>query len=154
MGSFREAMKMTCDTLRTIAGPSALDVIADQLTIRTRTWTGGTTGRIGDGTPNDVDLIIPQIYKIQQVSTREIAGSGGRYEVGDIKVGPITPAYSIGGKSGGFTVLQLNPTVTNDLTEIIYIIAGTHSGEYQLLEERSWRRYRYELVLRRRRSTP
>ena len=152
MGAFKESMKQLADNLRALAGPASFDVIADQLTIRTRVWTNGYRGPLTDPRV-DTDLVIPQIYKIQQVSTEEIVSSGGKYEQGDIKIGPITPNYVTSTGTGGFTPLQLNPNGA-DGTEIIYVIAGTHGGNYQLVEEQSWKRFSYFLVLRRRYETP
>lgn len=152
MGAFKESMKQLADNLRALAGPASFDVIADQLTIRSRFWPSGLRGPLTDA-HTDTDLVIPQIYKIQQVSTKEIASSGGKYEQGDIKIGPITPAYTTSTGTGGFSAAQLNPNGA-DGTEIIYVIAGTHGGDYQLLEEQSWKRFSYFLVLRRRYETP
>lgn len=105
---------------------------------------------------SDSDLVLPQQYRIRQISQREIADSGGRYENGDVIVEHITP-YD--GVSVGFTVAQLKPRVTSDAVERIYIIssddpAGGHTGEYDLRELRSWRALSFDLVLKRRENTP
>ena len=152
MAAFKEAMKQLADNMRAIACPSTFDVIADQLTIRTRTWSG-PSGLRGEPPKVDVDLVLLQNYRIGPVSTREILSSGGRYEDGDITVGPITPAWNTGTASGGYSVAQLNPDGSEQI-EIIYVITGTHAGEYQLVQAKTWKRFSYFLVLRRRITTP
>ncbi len=135
--SFRTALLPAVAAARAIAG--ALDVRTSQLTIRTRTWSGAM---LDDGTATDSDLVLPAHYPIRNVSAEEVSSSGGRYEVGDISVNNITP---IGG---------LNPRVTADNVEILYILSGPHPGEYALVECRDFRAFSYSLVLRRHRSTP
>lgn len=136
---------------RALQGAGGLDVIADQLTIRARVWSGGAKDV---GSASDTDLVIPTIYKISQVTTRLVAQSGGLYEMGDIIAGPITPAWTVGAQSGGFSITQLAPVVSDNSFEIIYVISGAHSGEYQLVEARTFKRFHYDLVLRRRITKP
>ena len=38
---------------------------------------------------------------------------GGRYRSGDMKLGPVTPAWTLNGASGGFTAAQLRPESDN-----------------------------------------
>lgn len=152
MGSRNDFAELA-DGLRSLRGPEAgagFDVTTNQLTVRTRVWSGGLRGL---GTTTDTDVVVNQKYPIREVSSLEIAGSGGRYEQGDLKVGPITPAWVDGAQSGGFTTAQLNPTGA-DGTEIIYLIVGSHPGEYQLIDLSSSRAFSYFLILGRRRTTP
>jgi hypothetical protein len=147
------------ERLRALAGPDRFDLRTARLSIVTRTWTGGY--READAptpaTPRYVDaaLDLPPIYEVVQISTREIASSGGLYEMGDIKVGPITPRFTrADGTTGGFSESDLKPVVTANGAEIIYMLIGAHAGEYQLVELRSLKPFGYDLVLRRRQTTP
>lgn len=135
------------DELRALAGPSGFDVRTSRLTVRTRTWAGG---RRGLGPASDSDLDLAQIYKIREVSTREIASSGGLFEMGDIKVGPITPTDVSG---GGYTAAQLAPEGQTG-TEVIYVISGDLAGEYARVELNKSKPFSWYLTLRRRRTTP
>ena len=139
------------DQVRSLAGPNGLDVRVHQLTIRLRTWSGA---RKGAGTPTDVDLVLAQQYPIRPLKAQEIAGSGGEYELGDILVDHITPSNG----TIGFTPQQLKPpTPLGDRQERIYIIGGSpgpHAGEYSLIEIRTYRPFTYQLILRRRTTTP
>lgn len=104
----------------------------------------------------DVDLVLPQQYRIRQLATNEIVQSGGRYEMGDVIMEHITPWDGI---SVGFTVAQLKPPAKSNSVQIIYIVtsddvAGGHTGEYELRELRSWRPFSFDLVLKRRETTP
>ncbi len=135
------------DELRALAGPSGFDVRTSQLTVRARTWAGG---RRGLGPATDSDLVLPQIYKIREVKTQEIASSGGLFEMGDVLVGPITPTDVSG---GGFTAAQLAPDGQTG-TEIVYVITGDLAGEYSRVELNKSKPFSWFLTLRRRRTTP
>jgi hypothetical protein len=154
--SLRTEILPVADELRALSGPQAFDIRTSQLTVRTRSWSGG---RPGLGTNTDVDLVIDQIYKIQHVSASEIASSGGRYEAEDIKVGPVTPAWfdAQGNQLGGHTPAQLKPN-GDDATEIVYVLTSTMyiatEGEYTLVQLHTERPFGFLLVIRRRRTTP
>lgn len=120
----------------------------NQLTIRTRTWSGSF---VGDGTATDVDLVLPPRYKVRHVLMKEVFGSGGAYETSDVLVDHITP-YD--GVSAGYTPAQLRPVVTAQNVQVLYLILGEHGGEYSLVECRTYRPFTYQLVLRRTRVTP
>lgn len=146
--SLRTALLKVADAARSISGPSGVDIRINQLTIRTRTWSGTM---IGLGTPGDVDLVIPAQYPIRFVTEQEIESAGGRYLAGDLLVDHITP-YD--GVSVGYTPAQLKPSAPDDKTEILYLIAGPHAGEYAVIDLRSFRAFTYQLVLRRKATTP
>jgi len=144
--SFRTALLPVVDEIRSIAGPMGFDIRTSHLTIRTRVWSGG---RAGLGSPHDEDIVLAPHYKVSQLSAREVASSGGRFELEDVRVGPITP------KEGdtGYSLSELAPD-GSDGVEILYILTGPHDGEYGLVQAIKSRPFRYELVLRRRRRTP
>lgn len=144
--SLRTSLLPIVEACRTIAGTTGLDIRTAQLTIRTRTWSGG---RAGVGTPTDSNLVLPQRYKVVQLSAREIASSGGLYQLEDLRVGPITPAQG----GSGYSLAQLVPSGA-DGVEILYVLSGAVVGEYALVQANTTRPFRYELVLRRRRRTP
>jgi hypothetical protein len=146
--SFRTDLLAAVEAARSVAGPEGLDVRTNQLTIRTRTWSGSA---LGDGTTTDVDLVLPAHYVIRQITTDEISSSGGDYEVGDLLVNHITPSDGAG---TGYTPQQLKPHNMANNVEVLYLIAGDHSGEYCLKELRTSRAFSYAVVLRRRRTTP
>lgn len=147
--SLRTSLLGVLDTLRGITGPSGLDLRTSQLTIRTRTYTGGR--RTSTAVTTDSDVALPQIYKVRQVTTGEIANSGGRYEDGDIMVGPITPSNGAG---VGYTEAQLAPKPSGDGVDVLYLLSGAHAGTYDRVELRSTEPFSYYLVLRRTRITP
>jgi hypothetical protein len=158
MMSLRTRMLPVFDRLRALTGPSRFDIRPTSLTIVTRKWTSGTVG-VEPGDPNapaytDGRLELPAVYNLRQVTTREIASSGGRYETGDVKVGPITPAYmAANGAAGGVSEAQLKPD-GGDGVEIIYELVGAHAGEYSLLGLISAAPFGWWLVLGRRHTTP
>ena len=120
------------------------------LSVVTRTWTGGL------GPPNsfvDAVLAISPTPRIRDVSMRELVGSGGQYQVGDIRVDRITPAYTVGAVSGGYTAAQLVPT-GSALVEIIYRVTGPLAGDYLHVDDSLDRNFGYTLVIRRTNRTP
>jgi len=157
--SLRTRVLPVFERLRALAGPERFDIRIARVAVVTRTWSGGY--READpptpGTPRYVDVVLelPPFYDVVQLSTREIASSGGLYEMGDVKVGPITPRFTrADGTIGGFSESDLKPTPTANGVEIIYMLIGAHAGEYQLVELRSLRPFGYDAVLRRREATP
>lgn len=138
------------ETLRALAGPSVFDIRTTGVTVRTRSYVGGR--RSSQSAYTDSDLVLPQIYKVARVKANEISSSGGLYEIGDLKVGPITPR----GDTLGWTEAQLAPQVTTDGIDIIYVLSGNsgHSGEYSRVELQREKPFSYFLVLRRRSTQP
>lgn len=116
----------------------------NQVTIRTRTWTGPS---LHQGTSSDSDLQLPQQYPVRPLTQQEVDGSGGQFETGDILIDHITPSDGMG---NGWTTAQLAPQAASDNVEIIYVITGDHAGEYSLVAIKTFRSFTNQLVLRRR----
>ncbi|HEY1697981.1 MAG TPA: hypothetical protein VGG39_37735 [Polyangiaceae bacterium] len=157
--SLRTRMLPVFDRLRGLTGPSRFDIRPTSLGVVTRRWTSGAVGvEPDDGTQPayaDTRLDLPAVYKVRQVSTREIASSGGRYETGDVKVGPITPSYTnADGSLGGVSEAQLKPAVADAATEILYELVGAHAGDYSLLGLITTSPFGWWVVLGRRQTTP
>lgn len=148
--SFRTIFCDVADTLRALTGPNTFDIRTTQVTIRTRVYANGRRG--SQTAYTDTDLVIPAIYKVQQIKTKEVAESGGLFEMGDIKVGPITPR----GDTLGWTEAQLQPKPATDGVDIIYVLTGNagHAGEYSRVHFDSTKPFSYFLFLRRRNTTP
>lgn len=144
--SLRTRMLAVADRVRAI--PARLDERPTTVTIRTRTWAGGLPGR--EGATTHVDVVLTPTPKVREISQREIVNSGGRYQAGDLRVGPITPAYT----GGGYTEAQLAPVVTSDAVEVVYVLAGYISGEYARVDLSQDRSHSWFLTLTRTRRTP
>jgi len=142
--SIRTSLIKLVDRYRALTGPDHFDLRTNQLTIRTRRWSGGQV-ELGD--PIDSDLVLPAIYPVRYLTAHELRTAAGRYELVDILVDHITPSD---GNGTGYTQEQLYPTVTDNGTEIIYILTGTHAGEYRCMDIRTYRPFTYQLVIRRR----
>lgn len=152
--SLRKDMLVLKDQLITLRSPAQLDVAVNQLTIRVRTWLGGAIGAPVVSGPQftDTNLVLPQKYVIRSMTTREITESGGEYRVDDVLVAGLVPNDPANG-SIGFTNAQLAPILAQG-QERIYLITGPLNGEYALHELRTGKPFSYDLVLRRRRTTP
>lgn len=146
--SLRTDLLSVADEFRALSGPDFADIRINQVTVRTRTWTGA---RLGDGDPIDSDLVLPARYPVRYLTAQEIFTANGRYEAGDILVDHITPDD---GNGVGWSADQLRPIVTVDNVEIIYVLVGSHAGDYRLLDIRNYRAFTTQLVLRRRAETP
>lgn len=153
----RTAILPALDKVRSILGPTVMDLRPTSVTIVTRTWSGG---RRGVGTASDATVALPTWVKVRMVTAREIAQSGGRYEQGDLRIGPITPAFTDSlGNTGGFTEAQLAPKGAQGV-EIIYKLAqqagasGIAASEAYLVEMRRDKSFRFELIVGKLRTTP
>lgn len=149
--SLRSSALKTANILRGLASKPAIDIYTTIVTIRTRSWTGGRIGAAGGYV--DEDLVLLPRPRVREINQREIAGSGGRYQAGDVRVGPITPAHPEN-PGVGYTETQLAPDVTTNGVEILYVLEGGVTGEYRRVDLETDRAFSYTLILRRKRSTP
>lgn len=155
--TLRTAGLILVDALRKLSGPSAFDMRPTSVQIVQRTWSGG---RRGAGRPSDVVLFtLPSFVKVRQVTQREIASSGARFEEGDIVIGPITPTgIDLRNVTFGFTEAQLVPNGATGVETIFKLAqqAGATGlvAETYFIEFRRDRAMRFELVVGRLRTTP
>jgi len=103
----------------------------------------------------DQDLVLAQRYEFEHVTEREVAGSGGRYQMGDLKVLNASPEYfdEQGKQVGGYTPAQLKPAGAPG-KEIIYVVTGPDAGDYQLRALHTEDAFQYLLVIGHTRRTP
>lgn len=165
MTTLRKALIPALSQIDSILGPSGLDLRPTTVSIITRIT---NAQHIGAGLNTDTVLVLPNWIKVRHITQREIAASGGRYEEGSVKVGPIRPQFNdpfLG--SGGYTQAQLDPKQTFDPAmrtqyafAVIYRLAQEDptgdgiAGDYRLVELKRDRALRYDLVLNRVRATP
>jgi hypothetical protein len=152
----RDAWLFAVDHVRANTGPSVLDLRPTSVSIITRTW---DMGQRGAGTARDGALPLPNWTKVRHITTREIMDSGGVFEDGDVRVGPVTPAYNYQGSVGGFTPAQLNPPIPTNATQIIYRLASQSGssgivGDYTILDLERDKTLHFILNLRREKTTP
>jgi hypothetical protein len=150
MANLRQHLNRVAERIRAL--PVRLGERPTTVTIEVREWSGR---RVGDGSlMSTTSTVITPAPKVREVSLREIAGSGGRYEAGDVRVGPITPAYDTGVATGGYTSAQLAPLMTRNALEVVYVLAGWMAGEYLRTDLESDKSHQFYLVLRKNRATP
>jgi hypothetical protein len=109
----------TLDALRT-QYPTDYGLRTVTLTVRVRDWSGAAVGR-GVETVTDTVIAGPggNRYKIREVTSKDILASGGKYQAGQYKVGPITPPYA----GGPYTAAQLiPPQVAGTPREVYYAV--------------------------------
>lgn len=125
MATFADRFKPRLDRLRTRI-PSDKGIRTVTLTVRTQQLIGNLmTG--GQLVTTDKAITGPNgaRYKVKDLSTREIMASGGQYQAGSIRVGPITPPYP----GGAWTRVDLLPASTPKLS-VLYGITDS-SGQTQ-----------------------
>jgi hypothetical protein len=153
--SLRTAMLKVIDTVTNILGPAVLDQTPSQLTIITRTWTGGAIDAdppAGQPAYTDSSLVITQKYVIREIKVEEVDASGGRYRIGDVMVESLVPGDP-NNPGVGYYPTQLEPPIVPG-QEVIYQIAGPCNGNYALRQAHTWDTYSYDLVLQPRLDTP
>jgi hypothetical protein len=131
-----------------IPSKPSLDLCTTTVTVRKRRWIGGRVG--AEGGFEDTDLAVSPTPFVRDLNQREITGSGGRYETGDVKVGPLIPVFP----GGGYTPEQLAPLAEGNALEILYVLEGGITGHYKRIDIETDRALSYWLVLRRKRSSP
>jgi hypothetical protein len=111
------------DVGRSITGPAVMDIRPTSVQIITRVWSEGFVGP--PGYPVDGPIVtLPNYTKVREVTQREVAESAGLFEMGDIRIGRITPVYTHpDGSIRGFTEQQLAPDITDQGTEVIYRVS-------------------------------
>ncbi len=115
MATFRESLLATVESIRGSI-PGQLDLRPRSVTVRVRTWSGA---RPGVGTFTDVDTLLLNAgynVKVEQVATKDIVASGGKYQSGDYKIGRLTPTQ--------YALDASDPATTTTAREVFYIIRG------------------------------
>lgn len=116
-----------------------------------REWPAGTIPGAHGVSPTETT--IPLLVgggrpRIEQISTREIAASGGLYQDRDIRIGPFTPPFM----SGGADPEWLRPSVSADRVEYYIAISNADSGEagerYSIVQTDTSRSLRWTMVCR------
>lgn len=137
MSSILDDLLPVADELRALAGSPDFELHPYTVKIRRRTWSGL---KLVSATPETADLVIGaldsegalQPPKVRIISTREIAASGGTYQDGDFRVGPVTPRYDDGTVRGGYY-----PAVTLPLpaapTVSVQGTAGSTTYKYKVI---------------------
>lgn len=127
--SLRDALLPVMDQLRGL--PQVFGLRRYAVTIRRRVWSGAS---VGDGTPTNQSIVLSPIPRVRNSfssatlspeALQYILANGNVIDDRYYKVDRITPAYSSGGVSGGYTPAQLrtraNPDVMN-VEEIVELV--------------------------------
>lgn len=129
---------------------AALGLRRYTVTVRRRTWDGGSPGL---GAVTNHDLVVTPTPRVRALAPREVASSGGTYEEGDYRVDKITPAYA-GPPAGGYTPAELHPTPAAN-EDVVVILEGDDGEKVcTIVSAPADRAFGYELVVRPRREAP
>jgi hypothetical protein len=153
--SFRNDILGLVDNLMGLLGPTGFDITLYKVDVKLRTWSGQHKGF---GTFTDTLVAsLPQHSKVRNIRSDEIQSSGGLYRVNDVVVEHVTPSD---GALIGFTEDQLHPHVAIGANNVerIYILTGppptNHIAEYDHVTLLAYSPFEFQLVLRRRATTP
>ena len=98
--------------------------------IRVITWKIGAVNAAYPGAPGatktavDTPLTVNGArVKVEQLNQKDIIASGGLYQDQDLKIGPITPAFTENALQKGFDPATLDPT-TSGANEVLFKITG------------------------------
>lgn len=120
--SFRDDILPDLDAIRGI--PGELGLRRHSVKVRVRTHSGARPGLVGSSSTDvDTPLLVgngTQSPKVTEINVRDVVASGGLYEAGDYRIGPVTHEWSNGGTSLDTT----NPATTSVGREVFYIIEG------------------------------
>ncbi len=157
MATLREALLPVVDALRGI--PAQLGLRQHSVYVVSRTWSGS---RVGLGTNTDTtkhEYVALGQYdtKITMVSAKDIIASGGMYTDQDLKVGPITPAYT-GSSVNNAAITDFDPTPGNSPTEIFFKITGpgypTAGAWFKKISQDVTGNFRYTFIVRKTAEIP
>ncbi len=149
--SFRTLILPAMLVIRTIPGPTVLDLRTTKVEVVKRTWVGGRKG--APGGYSDIDLELVPRPRVVQLSQREIASSGGRYEDQSVRIKWIQPDCL----TGGFTPQDVLQEQVVDGIEIFYRLSSSTGGinaNYTRVGSDTARWGHITLVLNQRRDTP
>lgn len=162
--SFRTVVLPALDTIDSIAGPNYLDIRTTTCQIIKRVWTSGIIGKGGPtGFVDTVVVSLPNYIRIRHLTEREIANSGGRYELGSVVIGPVRPQWTaFDGTTGGFSQSQLAPNgdqgtaIIHRLTPLDPADIATTgiAGDYRVKDIKRDRSMRFMLFANRQSTTP
>lgn len=86
------------------------------------TWSGAYAG-IGNKVQVVTSLDAGSKHRITQISQRDVIASGGLYQDGDVRVGPLTPTYTMNG-GGGMDPTAFDPPAVGPNTEVMFLVTG------------------------------
>lgn len=148
--SFRNCMLQLADRIRGLAG--LFGVRQYRVYLEVTSWSGGQRG---SGTPTVTTTEITegadsQPPKVTWEDGAEIAFSGE--SMGSVRIGPVTPNYSVDGTIGGTSLADLAPTPSNRNSTVRVRLTGPRfpSGAYfNIAALEHHRGYQYVLVVNR-----
>lgn len=123
-----------------------------EVAVLVRKWSGGRPG-VGTLTTTTATItVFGQPPKVREVTSQEVIASGGAYHDEDLKIGPLTPEYSVGGVSFGTSIAAIDPTLDKG-SEILWRVKGPGNASvgdfYHKINQHTDRAMRYFVFVRR-----
>lgn len=110
--SLRDSLLPRIDKIRDIPGRLGLRLFRVFVRTTDAALTSGQNADFGEGTVThtETELLTSGGYPphVKSLSTQEVVASAGLYVDEDLRVGPLTPDYTV----GGISVADLDPSVT------------------------------------------
>jgi len=144
--ALRDDLLPTVDAIRAI--PGLLGLRRHAVNSVVETWSGARPG-VGTMTSTSTPILnAGQSPKVTLLSQRDIVASGGLYQDGDIRVGPITPEFG----GGGAAESVLDPALSGQNEQSYFTVSGpliTGGGRWRRVGHDFSRNFGVSLVLRR-----
>lgn len=118
MVTFAPAVLPALDVVRGVRGLLGLSNYT--VKVVTKAWSGARPG-IGVVTVTTTQLLVGlgQNPRVTVISSNDVVASAGKYSAGDLRVGPMTPAYAGGGVADGV----INPTI-GIVEQVTWLVEG------------------------------
>lgn len=126
-------------------GPNRLTDVSLRITVWSGTGLGKGTKTITE-TPLTLDAEGHRV-KVHKISSREVLASGGKYEDGDYKVGPFTPAFDGGGRTPDY--LEPIPDGTPREVHVVLNGPGLNRAVCKIIDSDTDKTFSYGLTVRR-----
>lgn len=127
--SLRGALLPVADRLRGLAD-TAYGLRLHGVSVVVTVWPAGSLPGAHGVTPTTTTtplLVDGARPRVERVSSQDVIASGGRYEDADIKVGPLTPAWTdAAGVAHGVSLDVINPPIPagGGVAEVLFKVTG------------------------------
>jgi hypothetical protein len=146
--SLRSSLLPSLDKIRSIPGKLGLREFS--VSIEITTTTGETS--FGEATSSLVSSLPVQTLdgyapRVQSLKQEQVALSGGLFQLQDLSISPITPAFA----DGGFNPADFNPenlSLNHKTVHIRINGPGIDNGIYKLIAVNTIKPFTYELIIR------
>lgn len=138
--------------------PQEINLRPYTILLETHTWSGARQG-LGNEIVSSVSAVngpisgipLPQCTpRVRQVTTREVALSGGFLRDRDLNIGPISYPYNVTFDSGGTDPLLFQPAIANNIEFYITLDGPDYAADirYKVIQVLTGKRCFFNVIVR------